>query len=166
MRRPMLLSFPLALLIGFSAQVSGQKNKIPDQAREIIEKAAHFELLSIGYGPSAKNPPEDFHGWKVIGKTTINDLEVRKRLIAALEKGVEENKGDAMKCFDPRHGIRVTRDGVTADFVICFQCFQAIVYMTGGKEQRFLITDSPAPLFNQTLRDAKIPLAREPGKKS
>src|SRR5262249_5043568 len=67
--------------------------------------------LSIGYGPSAKNPPEDFHGWKVIGKTKINDPDVRRRLIAALEKGVEENKGDSMKCFDPRHGIRVTRDG-------------------------------------------------------
>jgi hypothetical protein len=172
MMRQTLLSISLALTTGLSAwtawpaQIASRENKIPDQAREILEKATQFELLSIGSGPYTKNPPEDFHGWNVIGKTTVNDADARKQLVAAMEKGVEENKGDSMKCFDPRHGARVTHNGMTADFVICFQCFQAIVYVAGGKEQRFLITDSPAPVFNRTLRDAKIPLAREPGKKS
>jgi hypothetical protein len=40
-----------------------------------------------------------------------------------------------------------------------------VVYVTGDKEQRFLITASPAPVFNQTLQRAKVPLAREPEKK-
>jgi hypothetical protein len=165
MVRQMLLSLPVALVIGISAQVAGQENKIPDQAREILEKAGQFELLSIGHGPSSKNPTEDFHGWPVIGKTTVKDPDTRNRLVAALDKGVEENKGDSMKCFNPRHGIRVTHDGKTADFVICFECFQVMVYVTGEKEQRFLITASPAPVFNQTLQQAKVPLAREPDKK-
>jgi hypothetical protein len=162
----MLLSLPAALVIGLSAQVAGQENKIPDQARAILEKASQFELLSIGHDPLPKKPAEDFRGWPVIGKTTIKDPNTRKRLVAALKKGVEENKGDSMKCFNPRHGIRVTHNGVTADFVICFECFQAIVYIGGGKEPRFLITDSPASVFNQTLQHAKVPLAREPGKKN
>ena len=165
MVRQMLLSLPVALVIGLSAQVAGQDNKIPDRAREILEKASQFELLSIGHGPSPKKPTEDFHGWPVIGKTTVEDSNTRKRLVAALGKGVEENKGDSMKCFNPRHGIRVTHDGMTADFVICFECFQVVVYVTGDKEQRFLITASPAPVFNQTLQHAKVPLAREPEKK-
>jgi hypothetical protein len=160
----MLLSLPAARVIGFSAQVAGQENKIPDQARAILEKASQFELLSIGHGPSTKNPTDDFHGWPVIGKTTIKDSNSRNRLVTALEKGVEENKGDSMKCFNPRHGIRVTHDGMTADFVICFECFQVMVYVAGEKE-RFLITASPAPVFNRTLQDAKVPLAREPEKK-
>jgi hypothetical protein len=161
----MLLSLPVAVVIGLSAQVAGQENKIPDQAREILEKASQFELLSIGHGPSPKKPTEDFHGWPVIGKTTVKDPDARNRLVAALDKGVEENKGDSMKCFNPRHGIRVTHDGKTADFVICFECFQVMVYVAGEKEQRFLITDSPASVFNQTLQHANVPLAREPGKK-
>ena len=68
---------------------------------------------------------------------------------------------------DPRarHGIRVTHDGKTADFVICFECFQVMVYVAGEKEQRFLITDSPASVFNQTLQNSNIPLARESEKK-
>jgi len=161
----MLLSLLVALVIGLSAQVAAQDNKIPDPAREILEKASQFELLSIGHGPSTKKPAEDFRGWPVIGKTTVEDPDTRNRLVAALEKGVEENKGDSMKCFNPRHGIRVTHDGMTADFVICFECFQVVVYVTGDKEQRFLITASPAPVFNQALQHAKVPLAREPGKK-
>jgi hypothetical protein len=165
MIRPLLLSLPLVLVIGLSAQIAGQKNKIPDQARSILEKASQFDLFSIGDNPSFKNPANSFQGWPVLGKTTISDPDVRKRLIAALEKGVEENKGDTMKCFNPRHGIRVTHEGKTADFLICFECFQVMVYVSGEKEQRFLITDSPAPVFNQTLQNAKVPLAREPEKK-
>jgi hypothetical protein len=165
MVRQMLLSLPVALVIGLSAQVAAQDNKIPDQAREILEKSTQFDLLSIGHGPSTKKPAEDFRGWPVIGKTTVEDPDTRNRLVAALEKAVEENKGDSMKCFNPRHGIRVTHDGMTADFVICFECFQVVVYVTGDKEQRFLITATPAPVFNQTLQHAKVPLAREPGKK-
>ena len=165
MVRQMLLSIPFALVIGLSAQVAGQENKIPDQARAILENASQFELLSIGHGPSAKNPKEDFHGWPVIGKTKVEDSNTRNRLVAALEKGVEENKGDSMKCFNPRHGIRRAHDGMTADFVICFECFQVMVYVSGEKEQRFLITASPAPVFSQTLQHAKVPLAREPEKK-
>ena len=165
MLRQMLLSLPVALVIGLSAQVVGQENKIPDQAREILEKANQFELLSIGHSPSPKKPAEDFHEWPVIGKTMVEDSNTRNRLVAAFEKAVEENKGDSMKCFNPRHGIRATHDGKTADFVICFECFQVMVYVAGEKEQRFLITNSPAPVFNQTLQHANVPLAREPGKK-
>jgi hypothetical protein len=165
MIRQMLLLLPVALVIGLSAQFAGQENKIPDQASAILKKASQFELLSIGHYPSPENPTGDFHGWPVIGRTTIKDLNARKRLVAALEKGVEENKGEVMKCFNPRHGIRVTHDGMTADFLICFECFQVMVYIAGEKEQRVLITDYPAPVFNQALQQAKVPLASEPEKK-
>jgi len=40
-----------------------------------------------------------------------------------------------------------------------------MVYVAGEKEQRFLITDSPASVFNQTLQNSNIPLARESEKK-
>jgi hypothetical protein len=70
-----------------------------------------------------------------------------------------------MKCFNPRHGIRVTQDGITADLLICFECFQIMVYVSGEKEQRVLVTDSPVPVFNQMLQESNVPLAREPDKK-
>ncbi|HKQ72969.1 MAG TPA: hypothetical protein VJ810_04520 [Blastocatellia bacterium] len=165
MIRQMFLSIPIAILIGLSTQVVGQVNKIPDRASAILKNATQFELLSIGHHPSPENSTERFQGWPVIGKTMIADPNARNRLIAAMEKGVKENKGDSMKCFNPRHGIRVTHEGMTADFLICFECFQVMVYVTGEKEQRVLITDSPASVFNQTLQNAKVPLAQEPDKK-
>src|SRR5262249_4583016 len=146
----MLFSLPVAFAIGFSAQVAGRENKIPDQAREILEKATQFELFSIGQSPSAKNAkkaPEDFHEWPVIGKTIVKDPDARKRLVAALEKSVEESNGYGMKCFEPRHGIRATYNGTTADFLICFQCRQVVTYVVGGNEGRFYITDSSALVF-------------------
>jgi hypothetical protein len=165
MIRRILLSLSVAFAIGLSAQGDSQKNKIPDSAREILEKATQFELLSIGHYPSLEYRTGDFQGWPVIGKVTIEDSNTRKRLIDALEKGIEENKGETMKCFNPRHGIRATHDGRTAEFLICFECFQVMVYVAGEMEQRVLITDSPAPVFNQTLRQAKVPLASEPERK-
>src|SRR5262245_34902808 len=161
MIRQLLLLLPVALVFGLSSQIAGQKNKIPDQARAILENASQFELMSIRPDPFQKNSTEQFQGWPVIGKTTVKDLTTRNRLIAALKKGVEENKGDSMKCFNPRHGIRAIHDGTTADFLICFECFQVMVYVTGEKEQRVLITDSSAPVFNQILLQAKVPLATE-----
>ena len=86
----LLLSLPVALVIGLSAQVAGQENKIPDQAREILERASQFELLSIGHDPSPMKPTEDFHGWPVIGKTTIKDPNTRNRLVAALLPCVDQ----------------------------------------------------------------------------
>ncbi len=165
MIRQKLLLLPVALVIGISQQIAGQENKIPERARAILEKASQVELLSIGHYPAPARPAGNFQGWPVIGKTIVSDPDARKRLIAALEKGVVENKGDTMKCFNPRHGIRVTHDGITADLLICFECFQIMVYVSGEKEQRVLVTDSPARVFNLMLQEADIPLAREPEKK-
>ena len=97
-------------------------NKIPDDLQTMLEKAEQFELLSISPYPPKEKPADAFHGWEVLGKTTVKDAEVRKKLVAAFKKGVEANAGITADCFSPRHGIRVTRDGKTADFVICFEC--------------------------------------------
>ena len=68
MIRQILLLLPVALVIGLSPQVAGQKNKIPDQARAILEQASQFELLSIGHYPSPANPTGGLPGmachWK------------------------------------------------------------------------------------------------------
>jgi hypothetical protein len=81
-----------------------------------------------------------------------------------LKKSVAESKGAAADCFNPRHGIRVIYDGKTNDLVICFQCFQVLVYQNGKEEKPpdFLIGDSAQSaesLFNRVLMKQKIPLA-------
>ena len=82
-------------------------------------------------------------------------------LVEAFEKGVAEYKGSGSKCFVPRHGIRVSHDGKTADFVICFQCQRVRVYATGAAERQILVSDSPAGAFNKALKDAGVALPEQ-----
>jgi hypothetical protein len=96
----------------------------------------------------------------------VKVAEDRNRLATAFKKGVAENKGIVANCFNPRHGIRVTHDGKTVDFVICFECFQVQAFVDDKPVSGFLITDSPAAEFNGVLKDAKVPLAEKPDKKS
>jgi hypothetical protein len=138
-------------------------NKIPADARTILEKAETFELLSLEPKRLKEVPKDSFHGWKVLGKETIDIPEIRKKLVDALEKGVAENqdKGIVVKCFNPRHGIRVKHNGKAADFVICFECLQVKVYVDGGAEQTFLVSSSPAETFNKVLKDAGVALPEQ-----
>jgi|GEM_PF-1129113 len=133
-------------------------DKVPEHLLTLLEKADQFELLSLNPERSKEKAADDFHGYKVLGKTTVKDAEVRKKLVAALKKGVEDNDGAAAGCFNPRHGIRVTRDGKTADFVICFECVFMKVYLGDKLEKGLRTTSSPKDTFDDVLKEAKIPL--------
>src|SRR5262249_20104969 len=121
------------MLASLIASASARADKFPEDLQAILEKAEQFELLSLSPERLKEKPADAFHGWKVLGKTTVKDAEARKKLIVAFKKGVEANTGIAAACFNPRHGIRVTHDGKTTDFVVCFECFQVQVFV-GDKQ--------------------------------
>ena len=56
----------------------------------------------------------------------------RKTILAALQAGM--GKGQMAKCFWPRHGIRVVKDGQATDYVICFECGQVWIRDVGADE--------------------------------
>jgi hypothetical protein len=133
------------------------KNEIPAAATKILEHADGFELLSLNPLPQNKAVRADFHGYQVLGRTAIADPGARKKLVSAFERGVAKNQGTIAACFNPRHGIHVTRGGEVEDFVVCFECLQ--VYSHGAVEGHFLTSSSPEALFDSMLRRAGIPLA-------
>ena len=151
----------LALAVLFAAASLGcaaEKNAIPDDLRAALENADQFELLSLDPKPSAEKPRDGFHGYKVLGQTVVKDADARKKLVDALKKGVAEHDGRVADCFNPRHGIRVTQGGKTAELVICFECYQAHAYLGDKETKGFLLTASPQATFDGVLRDAKVPL--------
>ena len=77
-------------------------HEIPAKAKAILEGAAEFELLSLD-PQHDRNSKDTFLGWRILGKTEVEKLEVRKKLLDAFEKGVNEYKGDPAHCFNPRH---------------------------------------------------------------
>ena len=156
---------PLAILYA-AALVNGayEENKIPDHLQTILENAEQFDLLSLDPKDSKEKPKNNFHGWRVLGKTTVRDAETRKKLLAAFKKGVAENKGEVARCFNPRHGIRVTHDGKILDFVICFECYQVHAFAGDKQDKSFLVTDSPQATFDNVLKEANVPMAEKPKK--
>jgi hypothetical protein len=137
---------------------------IPADARAILEKAARFELLSLDPKTHDEDPTIGFHGWKVLGKAVVDDAAIAKKLVVALKQGAEESDGAAAGCFHPRHGIHVTHNGKSADFVICFECLSVNLYVTENAEDGFQITRSPQPVFDEVLKKAGVPLAEKPTK--
>ena len=159
MSRPLAAIVPLLVLaLAAPAGAEEKENKIPDNVRTILEKAEKFEVLSLSPERLKEKPKDDFHGWRVIGRTTVAAAD-REKLVAAFKKGVADNDGTVAACFNPRHGIRVTHDGKTADFVICFECLQVHAYLGDKDEKGFLVTQSPQAAFDTVLKTAKVPLA-------
>src|SRR5262249_28821233 len=131
-------------------------------ARAVLANADHLELLSLEPGSARSPRAEKFHGTKVLGKTVIDSAADRHRLFLALNKGNAETTAFRGSCFNPRHGMRASGHGRTADLEICFQCGVVIAHLNGEYAGHFLTSASPQPVFDDLLRKAGIPLARKP----
>lgn len=135
---------------------SADKNKMPESALKVLQNATELELYSIDFAHMDKEKT-GFHDMKVVGKTTVKDADVRKKLVAEFVKGMEGDLVPA-RCFNPRHGIRATHDGKTVDLVICFECAQFYVHegLGTGQSNRLLIGKGPEPALDKVLKDAGI----------
>jgi hypothetical protein len=133
-------------------------NDLPKGVRAVLDNADRFEVLSLDPTRQKEKPKDDFHGWKVLGRTEVKDAETRKKVVAALYKGIADSDGKVAGCFNPRHGIRATHDGQTVELVICYECLSMQAYL-GTERSSALTTPSPEKTFDQVLRDAKVPLA-------
>lgn len=100
-----------------------------------------------------------FHGYDILGRADITDVSDQRVLVRALASGVRASDGHTVGlCFNPRHGLRVEEGGHVIDFVICFECLQ--VHAHGFQlGDGFLITASPQPTFDDSLRRHQVPLA-------
>lgn len=132
--------------------------KLPDAALAVLEQADRLELLSLNPDPPEEETPKDnFHGFGVLGRTVLREEKDRQKVVAAVKKGIGDS-GFYVGCFNPRHGIRATRNGKTVDLVICFQCLNTRVYE--GKVQSGVPTVRVAePVLDKFLRDAGVKLA-------
>jgi len=129
---------------------------------EIVEQlrgAQEIELLSLSPG----RPPEageKFHGWAVLGRTQLKEAADRAPILDALAKGLAETDGSMAACFNPRHGIRAVRNGVTTDLVICFECWQVKVIASGGRSETLSVRNSPESSFEALLTSRGVVTAR------
>jgi hypothetical protein len=160
----------IALLLGavLTAPPAGgdekkPENKLPDAVQAVLDKADSIDLLSLD--PSDRREKQvnfvqaEFHGWTVLGQTTLKGDD-RKAILEAIARGIKESDGSVAPCFIPRHGVRATADGKTVDLVICFQCLQIQAFLGDQRSGGALTTRGPLPAFDKALKDAKVPLPK------
>jgi hypothetical protein len=130
-------------------------NRIPALAAKILEQPDHFELLSLDPVLDLDASEGVFHRYRILGKADVTDLGTRRKLVSSFERAVAENKGYVAHCFNPRHGIHVTKGNKEADFVICFEC--SSVQTHGVIEDEFLVSNT-RETFNSVLQNYRVPL--------
>ena len=139
-----------------------EKTSLPKKAAKALEESASFKVYSLDPDRLALESDEKgLHGFRVLGQTTVKDMNSRKKMIAALNTGVAKHDGSVADCFNPRHGIKVAIDGETHEFVICFECHQVQWYIDGNETKGFLISKSPQPTFDKILKAANVPLPKK-----
>ena len=131
----------LALIVSLVlADRGGDPRPTLPPSAALLDEAESVELLSLDPRDRTTTPGSFFHGWKVLGRTTIRDRDGRKAIAGAIQRGIRE-ADDAAGCFEPRHGLRATKGGKAVDLVICFSCRWIEVH--DGGETAFVRT-SPA----------------------
>jgi len=140
------------------------RNKIPEGVQKLLGKSDSFELYSLEPDSRIADPKKEaFHKYEVLGKIEVKSAENRKWLVDELRQGVDDNRGTAAGCFDPRHGIRMKAGADTVDLVICFECKSVSVYVNGKEEKEagFLISGEPQDAFDTVLKAANVKLPKD-----
>lgn len=101
---------------------------------------------------------ETFHGYVVLGKTTLADRADRNAMVHAIAAATY-GAWDEFACFDPRHGFRATRPEGTYEFLLCFACNHAAVHLPDGSKHKVLIQGT-GEFFNRYLSEHSIPLSK------
>ena len=153
-------SLAVLALLACSALPACADNKLPADAETVLDKAEELELYSLDPTECDKKPKDGFHGWKVLGKTTLKKKEDRQKVLKAIRKGIADSDGSVAGCFNPRHGLKGKAGGKTVELVICYECLSLEVYVD-GKRSSVLTARSPQPELDKVLRGAGVKLPKK-----
>jgi hypothetical protein len=142
-------------------------------SQEVLASPDSFALYSINpdkFFPGTNElTQEHFHRYEILGRLEITRKEQQEKLLSALYKGMEEARGETYKCFNPRHGITATKGTNKIELLICFQCLSGYEFIPAspqdtraGRGRYFITSGTPRDAFNASLKQAKIPMAKEP----
>jgi hypothetical protein len=142
------------------------ENRLPKNAIDALSIGKDVILYSLDPGPGPFSPPPPFgpegglNGFKILGHVSLTDPKQRSVAVDALNAAIHAADFRLMaNCFFPRHAIRVTADGTSFDFMLCYQCRQMQLFEKGVLKAVIGIPDAPDPL-KKLLTEAKIPVAK------
>lgn len=132
---------------------------------EFLRHADRLQIYSVestGPSQSPKDSPtdEEFHGFRIYGKTQIEDKKVIEVIWSEMNDRIYSDPGDRTTyCFWPRHAIRAFHGDEIRDYLICFQCNHLYVYVdpNSDKYERIGLEKAQGELkLNELLDQANI----------
>jgi hypothetical protein len=153
----------LFLVISMAAAIAGCGRFSSVRANVTIPTPDELTLYAID---GLVNPPTEFvtddqhfRGYKILGKTEINDPAARGHVVKAISDGINESDGTVASCFWPRHGVHTVKDGKAVDYVICYECLQVYVFPDGEDDRMHPTTEKHQAVLTDRLTAAGIKLA-------
>jgi hypothetical protein len=173
--RPLLLALSLGVATYPAAGCTGVPKEVPGDIAAVLEKPERFEIFNLDSSrisprldpetglpvepnpPPAPGPPA-FHDHRIVGQVEVADARQRERIVSLVYKGIRSSDGLVAACFNPRHGVRATREGRTVELVICFECLQINAYGPDGKEHGLMTSDRVTADMNEAFQAAGLRL--------
>ncbi len=165
--KPLLFLFIAAGSLSLFTACKSSSAKAP---KNILGKAHSIEVFSLNpQGLSEEqlgeaNAPLTFHGFEILGTLDIKEPAKRLKIAELITTGIENANQDIhSNCeFFPRHGLRVSSEDNSADFILCYQCGELLIYKTRKNDIGFPtdtmlnITESGKSYLNKILKQAGI----------
>ena len=139
------------------------REELPDDPDELILFSIDGTAWQKRIGkPAPVQEGETLHGHPVLGKTRIYDPVKQRTVIAAVKEAIRRGPEQTLRCFVPRHALRLTKGGESVDVVVCFECLRYQTFRGANAESAAAagnMADAPQPLLNKILSDAGVRLA-------
>jgi hypothetical protein len=130
-------------------------NRFSSASLRALRSDSEAVFYSIEPWPE-ENLKQGFRGHQIVGQYRLAAQSDRDA-IADMISGATHGAWDAAACFDPRHAFRARGSDGIYDFLLCFQCGEAVVYRPDGKTDSIFITGK-ADFLNDFLRSHAVPL--------
>jgi len=140
-----------------STEKKEDTRKLPDFPRSPTK----LTLYSIDFrdedrsGGVKNDGKERLVNYLVLGKVEVRDTAKREAIMAAIRKALHE-PAEPLKCFDPRHGLKIVDEKGVTEMVICFECFQFISTGAHPSQPWETISATPQELLTSILKEAGI----------
>jgi hypothetical protein len=142
------------------------KNEVPSDAKQIIDRAENLEIILLNtvggrYHPNIRyklNSKDRYYGYEVLGKSVLSGDKAKEMRDSLYSSVAATSKGQSAMCFYPRHGLRATHNGKTAELLICFHCMNFYTYTADGQRHPPMnaISRDAQPVFNRVLSEAGV----------
>lgn len=150
----------IGVFLFFSLTVIGGV-RLPEDARKALRHATKSTLYSLEPWaqqlPAGDSLPE-LDGYAVLGQTNLDAAQTDEAARAIRSALSQWSMGQAA-CFDPRHALRVTAEGQTFDFLLCYACDRMEILQNGEHLSTHTLSGSPDKL-NALLKKAGVPLSK------